>query len=350
MKEKWLGVPGYYYEVSDKGRVRNVNNGKLLKPAWVRGKNIYRYRVYFGGRNWMLHILCYKVFNKKPLFDRIVVSFIDGNSKNVDINNLAGGCLKNLTRLTSITGEMWKEISIAPGYFVSDHSRIAREINGVRFLVNTKIYYNRDNKFVAFNVSRAIHKNTWLSVKLVVSMAFCGNKFKLSHVKHVDGDIHNCFPSNLKVIKKSYTVVESIAMISSSPFSNSDGGVAAVLLMRENDDTCMIEYIKSNYKFLIDAARLAAYKMGLLLTDGDDGVHDMLIEIKNIVRRGNYTGKTRLKYFMLGVVKNMLRKIRHKLSNTTSCYNTNQMGEIFFKPDEYQSHTMPDGSVWSAHT
>ena len=97
MRERWEIVRSYCnYAISDKGRVRNLNTGRLLKPQTSeRGGNYLFVNLYANGkrRNVNIHILVASAFLVKPgSCGRIstiwLVDHNDGNRQNPRLDNL----------------------------------------------------------------------------------------------------------------------------------------------------------------------------------------------------------------------------------------------------------------------
>jgi hypothetical protein len=97
MRERWGIVQSHRnYAISDKGRVRNLNTGRLLKPQMAkRGGNYLFVNLYANGkrRNINVHILVASAFLVKPesggyIATTWLVDHKDGNRQNPRLDNL----------------------------------------------------------------------------------------------------------------------------------------------------------------------------------------------------------------------------------------------------------------------
>jgi len=97
MKERWKIIKGYKnYAISTKGRVRNLNTGKLLKHQSSRRGGYYAFvNLYNAGnrKNANVHTLVATAFIGKRPKDKIA-HHKDNNRMNPDLENL-----KYVTRL-----------------------------------------------------------------------------------------------------------------------------------------------------------------------------------------------------------------------------------------------------------
>ena len=89
--EEWKKFEDYNnYLISNKGRVRNINSNRILKPSIVSG--YYKIRLSKNGqvKDLLLHKLVYSIFNGEPYLQsrEFIIDHIDANKLNNDINNL----------------------------------------------------------------------------------------------------------------------------------------------------------------------------------------------------------------------------------------------------------------------
>ena len=79
--ERWLTIVEHPdYEVSNKGRVRNKRNGRVLKPMPNRDGGYYR--VALNGKCYYIHRL-------------VAGAFFDGDHHNIDVNHIDGNKSNN---------------------------------------------------------------------------------------------------------------------------------------------------------------------------------------------------------------------------------------------------------------
>ena len=89
MEEVWKDIKGYEgkYQVSNYGRIRNINSNKILKPN--KHKTGYLNIDLHGKNKYMpyIHVLVANAFIEKPN-DTVEVNHIDGNKENNCVDNL----------------------------------------------------------------------------------------------------------------------------------------------------------------------------------------------------------------------------------------------------------------------
>ena len=86
--ERWAKIPNYpNYEISDHGRVRNINTNSVLKHKEARGYN--KVALYNDGqrRDMSIHRLVAEVFVDNP-YNKEEVNHIDGDKHNNHRTNL----------------------------------------------------------------------------------------------------------------------------------------------------------------------------------------------------------------------------------------------------------------------
>ena len=92
MQEEWRGVVGYedYYEISNKGRLRNTNT-KRLRKLFVNKNGYHVCSVSLGSRSikpcWKIHRLVASAF-KENSENKPLVNHVDGNKLNNHVTNL----------------------------------------------------------------------------------------------------------------------------------------------------------------------------------------------------------------------------------------------------------------------
>jgi hypothetical protein len=89
--EEWKTYKNYSnYLISNKGRIRNINTNRILKPSIASG--YYKIRLSENGKvkDFLVHKLVYCIFNNEDyLLDKnYVIDHIDANKLNNDVNNL----------------------------------------------------------------------------------------------------------------------------------------------------------------------------------------------------------------------------------------------------------------------
>lgn len=92
MEENWKNIEGYdgLYQISNYGRVRNTDTGRILKQSANRGKDGY-YKVILKKKTLYTHKLVAKYFipvPKKLIGKKICVNHIDFNTLNNNVSNL----------------------------------------------------------------------------------------------------------------------------------------------------------------------------------------------------------------------------------------------------------------------
>lgn len=92
--EKWVGKIGFpLYLISNYGRIRNRETGRILKPSIACG--YYKIRLSNNGnvKDFMIHKLVYELFSGLRIPESCVIDHIDGNKLNNHIDNLR--CITN---------------------------------------------------------------------------------------------------------------------------------------------------------------------------------------------------------------------------------------------------------------
>jgi hypothetical protein len=89
MTEIWKTVPSWYgyYEVSNKGRLRNRHTGRMLKPSLWRGYYCTRLSIDGSGKTQFIHCLVAEAFiGRRP--SGLEINHKDGNKQNNKTENL----------------------------------------------------------------------------------------------------------------------------------------------------------------------------------------------------------------------------------------------------------------------
>ncbi len=96
-KERWKHVVGYegYYEISNSGRVKRKQTGKILKPNIVNGYLLVDLRVNGKRKYNRVHRLVAYSFIGLPPTPRHEIRHFDGNKQNNNSNNLCWGTRKD---------------------------------------------------------------------------------------------------------------------------------------------------------------------------------------------------------------------------------------------------------------
>ena len=76
------------YQISNLGRVRNINSNRILQPSLTCG--YYKVRLSNNGvvKDYLIHHLVFKHFSKEKYNANLVIDHIDGNKLNNNFNNL----------------------------------------------------------------------------------------------------------------------------------------------------------------------------------------------------------------------------------------------------------------------
>lgn len=96
-KEQWKPVVEYeeYYEISNFGRVRRKQTGKILKPRISNGYFLVDLRVCGKRQYHRIHRLVACAFIGLPPSTKHEIRHFDGNRKNNNSNNLSWGTRKD---------------------------------------------------------------------------------------------------------------------------------------------------------------------------------------------------------------------------------------------------------------
>ena len=92
--ELWLPIPDFegIYEVSNHGRVRNVQSGQILKQATHRGyRHVALYEAPGKSRTTFVHVAVMRAFCGKPPFNGAEVCHNDGDRSRNRLTNLRWG-------------------------------------------------------------------------------------------------------------------------------------------------------------------------------------------------------------------------------------------------------------------
>ena len=87
--EKWEDIKGYesLYQVSNNGKVRNKQTGKILKAGISGGYYMVALSKNNQAHSYTVHKLVMENFNRKP-YENEVINHIDSNKLNNNIDNL----------------------------------------------------------------------------------------------------------------------------------------------------------------------------------------------------------------------------------------------------------------------
>lgn len=124
-EETWREIPKFHnYLISNYGRIQNKNTKLLLKPSIVCG--YYKIRLSEQGqvKDFILHILVYKIFTQKTIPEGYVIDHIDGNKLNCHINNLR--CISSSENALSAYYDTLTNPSIKP---VAQYDKTGQYIN-----------------------------------------------------------------------------------------------------------------------------------------------------------------------------------------------------------------------------
>ena len=90
INEMWRSISGYMnYQISNIGRVRNTDTGKILKNTLLRGYYIISLNKTGNWKTYGIHTLVAQEFLEKPEVEhKLVVDHIDRNRSNNQVTNL----------------------------------------------------------------------------------------------------------------------------------------------------------------------------------------------------------------------------------------------------------------------
>ncbi|AMQ66635.1 HNH endonuclease [Bacillus phage Shbh1] len=138
--EKWVKIKGHeeFYEVSDLGKVRNINTGRVLKP-FRNYRGYYAVDLGFENRKRVpVHRLVIESFNPEGRFEGAEVDHVDGDKGNNRLSNLEWVTHEeNLRRWAMKKGK--PIIAISPEgteYEFSNQQKFADEHNLIRKQIN----------------------------------------------------------------------------------------------------------------------------------------------------------------------------------------------------------------------
>lgn len=92
-KEQWKPVVGYekYYEVSNTGKVKRIQTGRILKPRISNGYFLVDLRVNGGRKYHRIHRLVACSFISIPPTEKHEIRHFDGDKQNNNLDNLSWG-------------------------------------------------------------------------------------------------------------------------------------------------------------------------------------------------------------------------------------------------------------------
>lgn len=210
-EEKWKIIEEFSkYEISNKGRVRNIANNEISTIVTPNQYGYYKKRMLddtYSSKYRSIHDLVAKHFVENPDKDNfMVVIHKDGNKLNNSFDNLKWGTGSDFfkifpkkssiidfdeKKIKSLKDEQWKQVEIYDNYYISNYGRVyscySRNITNINFKEG-------ENKI------NIIHNNKTYILKLDILVAkhFIPNLNSYKYLKHTDGDLTNNKFDNLE--------------------------------------------------------------------------------------------------------------------------------------------------------
>lgn len=322
----WKIIPdNKNYSVSRSGEVKNNKTGKQLKPCKIRHKSYgYIYRVLCGKKNYTLHSLVFKVFNKMPMNGKCFVTFLDGDSLNCSFKNLLFGRKEKLKRkIKNLDGEEWKDSVLAPEYKVSNMGRVSKQ--------GFEVYLSWCHRGQGRAKERGflVNKNgrqRWLLVKREVYTLFGGGVKKNDTIYHINGHLDNNNIENLA--NKTITRDDAIFNLQNSLQCavDKDGVLAALSLLERDNSEKLNKYFEENYHFFHRESELSCFK-NVSKKDAGDFVQDVWLELPVIIKRGTYKGEYPLRNFIVGVIRKRILKRAYTRKDVSLFHTSDDGGE-----------------------
>lgn len=315
MIEKWKKIPGNEkFMVSSYGDVKRID-GFIPKKSIEKCKFGCIYRVRCGDKHYRVHNLVFKVFNNICISKRINVCFTDGNTLNPKLENLSHGKQKKIIK--KIKGEIWKESIDAPGYFISNLGRVSYKnfeirLNWVKFGKEKELSFN-------YKIN---NKRNFIRVKTQVYKLFVDNEYSMSKIIYTDGDKKNNKADNLNLLYEKRSKCEILKKLIKIHKKNQDHDLTLIINFLNGDKKDLNKFYSDNYYFFLARARSFCIKFYKYL-DHSDYVNDVFFELEDIIMKGRYDGKFHIKYYVLGAIKNRIRRAAKKSKKSVSIFDKN---------------------------